>query len=141
MSEITKKSYEKTVSEVLSRFSVQDLVEQTEESLARGDELFYNAVAALQIINQGETSLIKWWKVQSGEKTYECRRFRNFVFCSCPGFFYNKTVCCKHISITAGVYCQHCRVLRARVGKLCSECDHVQNHFLKPAAVAVVSSR
>lgn len=125
------KTYEEVVAEVLGRYSVQDLVEQTNADLFVGDARFYKALNAVNVIAQGEEHLIKWWKVQSGEKTYEVRRFKNFVFCSCKDFFFRKK-CCKHIAITARVYCMNCFQLSATVGKYCFGCDQTINHFLKP---------
>ena len=126
---------EDVIAEILGRYSVADLREQTEADLVIGDELFYKAKTPIEVVDQGEVNLIRWWRIASGGNMYEVRRFKNFVWCSCKGFFFSKRMC-KHLALTAGVYCQHCRVLRARVGKLCSECDHVQNHFLKPGATS-----
>lgn len=121
---------EDVIAEVLGRYSMTDLREQTEADLAVGDELFYKSEKDISIIDQGETNMIRWWRIASNGNMYEVRRFENFVWCSCKGFFYSKRMC-KHLALTAGVYCQRCRVLRARVGKLCTDCDHIQNHFLK----------
>jgi hypothetical protein len=126
------KTHEDYVSEVLSRYSVQDLVEQTDADLYIGDERFYKAANTINVIAQGEESFIKWWKVQSGENVYEVRRFKNFVFCSCKDFFFRKKVC-KHVSITARVYCMNCFQLSATVGKYCFDCDQKINHFLRPS--------
>jgi len=131
---------EDVIAEVLGRYSMTDLREQTEADLVVGDTLFYKSATDISVIEQGETNMIRWWRIASGGNMYEVRRFENFVWCSCKGFFYSKRMC-KHLALTAGVYCERCRVLRARVGKLCTECDHIQNHFLKPAGNAVVSSQ
>lgn len=122
------------IAEVLSRFSVQDLYEQTDANLAKADERFYNSTTDLQVIDQGEApNFIRWWKVQSGEKEYEVRRFKNFVFCSCAGFFFSKK-CCKHVSVTANVYCARCHLLSAKVGKYCYDCDWIMNRFQRKEA-------
>lgn len=126
---------EDVIAEVLGRYSMTDLREQTEADLVVGDTLFYKSEKDISIIDRGETNMIRWWRIASGGNMYEVRRFENFVWCSCKGFFYSKRMC-KHLALTAGVYCQRCRVLRARVGKLCTDCDHIQNHFLKPATAA-----
>jgi len=131
---------EDVIAEILGRYSMTDLREQSEADLVVGDTLFYKSEKDISVIEQGETNMIRWWRIASGGNMYEVRRFENFVWCSCKGFFYSKRMC-KHLALTAGVYCEHCRVLRARVGKLCTECDHIQNHFLKPAARAVVGSQ
>jgi len=113
----------------LSRYSVQDLYEQTDADLLVGDEQFYKATGSLHVIGKGEVSLIRWWKIASGDKEYECRRFKNFVFCSCLGFFFKKKMC-KHLAITTNVYCSNCFQFSATVGKLCYDCDMKINHFL-----------
>lgn len=130
------KSYEQTVEETLSRYSVQDLHEQTDADLYVGDERFYKATTELNVIETGEANLIKFWKIQSGENVYEVRRFKNFVYCSCRGFHFSRKAC-KHISLSARVYCMNCFQLSAKVGKLCRGCDMNKNHFLKQSSSAV----
>lgn len=122
--------------EVLSRFSVFDLHRQTHADLDHGDELFYKAERPIEIIDSGITNLIRWWQVRSGENEYEVRRFENFVFCSCRSFFYTRRMC-KHLAFTTGVYCARCRVLSAKVGKLCYDCHTTVNQFLKPSPSAI----
>lgn len=130
-------TYERTadesINEVLGRWTVTDLIEQSNDDLRRGDELFYKSTAPIEVLETGETGLIKWWKIRSGGKPYEVRRFKNFCFCSCKGFFFRKQSC-KHISVTAGVYCARCFVLSAKVGKYCYDCDDIIHRFIKPAA-------
>ena len=122
---------EDVIAEVLGRYSVADLREQTNDDLDRADEMFYKSKAPIEIVELGETNLIRWWKIESGGKRYEVRRFKNFVFCSCPDFFFRKRAC-KHIAVTTGVYCERCRVLAAKVGKLCFDCDQIVHRFQKP---------
>jgi len=123
-------SPEDTIAEVLGRYSVTDLVEQTEADLAHGDELFYKAAGVIEIVSQGETNLVRWWRIASGRNQYEVRRFKNFVWCSCKAFFFSKKMC-KHLAFTTGVYCQRCREVSAKKGKYCYECDHIVNRFKK----------
>jgi len=123
---------EMQIAEILSRYSVADLREQTNDDLDRADELFYKS-APIQVTETGETNLVRWWRIASGEKKYEVRRFKNFVWCSCRDFFFRKRAC-KHVAVTAGVYCERCRLVSATVGKLCFDCDMTVNHFLRPKA-------
>lgn len=130
------KSYEETVSEVLSRLSVQDLVEQSDEALARADRNFYKAKGDMEITDQGAADHINWWQIQSGENTYIVRRFRNFAWCSCRGFFFSRGQCCKHIARTANVPCAECGLAGARFGKLCMDCDHKIHGFMRSRMAA-----
>jgi len=123
------RTHEQIVADVLSAFTVTDLIEQTDADLERGDALFYKAMGALTITEQGTSpNLIDWWRVKSGETVYECRRFKNFVWCSCKAFFFSRRMC-KHLALTVGVYCQNCRLLRAKHGKLCYDCHVTINRF------------
>lgn len=123
------RSYEDVTREIRSRYSVTDLTEQTDEDLARGDEMFYRSDGDLKIFENGAMGGILLWTVVSGEgKEYEVRRFKNFVWCSCRDFFFRKKMC-KHLALTVGVLCQKCHELRARVGKYCYECDQVTHPF------------
>lgn len=117
-----QRSVEDIIETVRGRYSVTDLIEQSDEDLARGDELFYAAKTQIGIVEQGETGMIRWWRVASGDNEYDVRRFKNFVWCSCKDFFFKKKMC-KHLAFTTGVYCQNCRVLAAKVDKLCHDCD------------------
>lgn len=127
------KNPQQIIDDILGRWSVTDLREQTDEDLLIGDERFYKATGTLQLLEEGKQGVIRWWKIASSGKEYECRRFERFVFCSCLSFFFSKKMC-KHLAITTRVYCARCFVLSAKVGKYCDDCDYVINHFLKPAA-------
>ena len=124
----TFETYRQNRDRVLGRCSVTDLVEQTSDDLARGDELFYASGKAIEIVGEGEANMIRWWRIRSDEAEYEVRRFKNFVWCSCKSFYFSRR-CCKHIAITTGVACERCHVLRARKGKLCYDCDQTVNKF------------
>ena len=124
------RSYEQVRDEIVRRYSVADLVEQTDEDLARADELFYKADKEMRIATEGKVNGISCWTVISGREIYSVRRFKNFVWCSCRGFFFSKKMC-KHLAMTAGVPCENCGESRARVGKLCYECDHAAHPFGK----------
>lgn len=113
---------------VKSRYSVSDLTEQNDEALNDGDRLFYASKAAPQIVGRGREGVIAWWHIRSGDKTYECRRFQNFVWCECRSFQFSKKMC-KHLAATAGVLCERCRTFQARKGKLCHDCDGVVNRY------------
>lgn len=126
------RSHEQIVADVLSRFSVTDLIEQTDADLSIGDERFYKAKAEMNVLAEGETGLIRWWKIQSGEHLYECRRFKQFCFCSCKSFFFSKRIC-KHLARTCRIYCAECFEVPARVGKLCHGCNDKRTAFLKPS--------
>ena len=131
MSERTfTQSPEDQIADVLSRYTVTDLVEQSNADLEHGDQLFYAAKGVIEIVAQGETNLIRWWRIASGRNQYEVRRFKNFVWCSCKSFFFSKKIC-KHLAFTAGVYCMRCREVSAKKGKYCYECDHIVNRFQK----------
>ncbi len=123
------KTYEETVAEVLGRYSVSDLVEQLDADLERADRLFYDSEVPVEVVDRGEVGPINFWKIKSGEKQYEVRRFKNFVWCSCKDFFFRKR-CCKHCAITASVFCSNCRQLRATKDKLCVPCYSDRSRFL-----------
>jgi hypothetical protein len=125
-------SPEEVINEILSRWTVTDLVEQTDADLRAADERFYKS-ESMKVVDQGQEGAIKWWKIESGGKTYEVRRFKNFCFCSCAGFFFNKRAC-KHISSTALVLCANCKEMSAKVGKYCYGCDANINRFSRAAA-------
>lgn len=122
-------SYEDVTAEILNRWTVTDLHEQSDDSLKRGDEMFYRASGDIHILDTGQVGLIKFWKVASNGTIYECRRFKNFAYCSCRDFFFRKQMC-RHLAMTAGVYCENCRQLPAKVGKLCYDCDVTAHQFL-----------
>lgn len=122
MSKPAFSTYDTVTAEILSRYSVTDLVQQTTAALSRGDDMFYHSDGDLEIIEKGETNHIGWWLIRSGEKCYEARRFKNFVWCSCRDFYFKRTMC-KHLAMTVAVYCIRCRSLGVSVGKLCYACD------------------
>ena len=124
------------VREVVGRYSVQDLIEQSDTDLDRADSLFYKSKSSIHVIGQGVEGLVRWWTVSSGDKSYEVRRFKNFAWCSCKDFFFRKKAC-KHVAVSTGVYCARCRVLSAKVGKLCYDCHTTVNQFLKPSPSAI----
>lgn len=122
---------EEVIAEIKSRWSIADLREQSEADLAHGDTLFHKAATPLVIVSQGtHHGVIRWWIIESSGNEYEVRRFKNFVWCSCKSFFFSKRMC-KHLAFTTGVYCERCRILAAKVGKLCYDCDGIVNHFSK----------
>lgn len=131
MTETFTKTPDERIAEILGRYSVTDLVEQTDDDLRKADEQFYKSDKSMQIIGQGRSGLIDWWKIQSGDEIYETRRFKNFCWCQCKAFFYRKKVC-RHLAMTAGVLCSHCGVSRAKVGKLCYDCQTRATMFMKP---------
>lgn len=136
-------TYEEHTTEVLSRFSVQDLVEQTDADLERADEMFYNSDPPLAIADRGKVGNIDWWEVKSGEHSYIVRRFKNFCWCSCRDWFYRRKAC-KHIATSTNVSCANCHELPARNGKYCPTCDLNINHFLrqtKPVEFTEIGSR
>ncbi len=124
---------EQVIAEILGRYSVTDLVEQTNADLDRADELFYKSTSPIQVLETGEVNMVRFWKIISGSKAYEVRRFQNFAWCSCSDFFFRKRAC-KHIAVSASVYCIQCRQLPAKYGKLCKGCHHQSTAFLKPTA-------
>ena len=128
---------QQSIDETLARWSVSDLREQTSADLTIGDERFYKATFEMHVIDQGRHGLIDWWQIESNGNEYECRRFKNFVFCSCKSFFFSKKMC-KHLAITTRVYCANCFQSAAKVGKYCHECSYHINRFKAPAASASV---
>lgn len=93
------KKPQELIAEVLSRYSALDLRELSDADLDRADALLAKRDERPEVLSKGETNLIKWWKIRSGDKEYEVRRFENFVFCSCLDFFFSKSAC-RHIFIT-----------------------------------------
>lgn len=125
------KTAQEQIDEILGRWLITDLREQTDDDLALGEEYFYKAEKSPVILEQGETNFIRWWKIESGGKEYGVRRFENFVFCSCPAFFFKKRMC-KHAVITTRFFCKRCHVLQAPFGGLCYDCEMETAHFLSP---------
>ena len=134
-----RRNFDGGTAEILSRYSVQDLLAQTDADLTVGDERFYKSTADFRITEQGATNYIQWWKIESGDNEYECRRFKNFVYCSCKSFFFSKKLC-KHLALTTRVYCAKCFLLSAKVGKHCYDCDMKINHFLPQSRPATFVS-
>lgn len=124
----TFESHDDSKSRILAAWSVSDLVEQHDSDLERGDEMFHRSQGNLEILGQGRKNLIDWWVIRSGANTYQCRRFKNFAYCSCKDFHYRHKVC-RHLALTTGVKCERCGVSRARVGKYCWDCDGIVNRF------------
>ncbi len=116
------------INEIRGRWSVADLRGMSDADLDAADERFYAAKTEMEIVDQGRNGVIDWWQIWSDGNRYDCRRFKNFVWCSCLGFFYTKRMC-KHLALTTGVKCERCGELRARKGKLCYDCDQVVNKF------------
>ena len=134
MSEIAfEKRPDDVIAEVLSRYTVMDLIEQTDTDLDAGEDKLYKAEQFARIIDQGETNLIRWWKIDSGGKVYEARRFENFCFCSCKDFFFTKKVC-KHLTLTTRFFCNRCHKREAQFGRQCGACDQDTAPYLKPAS-------
>lgn len=123
--------YEKTTKEILNRMSVSDLIEQSDASLERADQLFYDSAAAIEITDKGEIGLIRFWKIKSDEREYEVRRFHRFCYCSCRAFFYSHRAC-KHISVTTGVFCTVCKASAVHKEKLCVGCYGNKYRFGRP---------
>jgi len=124
------KTPEQMIAEIRSRYSVQDLREQSAADMDRAADMFYRSDAAMSITASGITNQIRWWRITSDGNEYEARRFKNWVWCSCRDFYFKGRMC-KHLAFTAGVYCERCRQFAARIGKLCYDCDQTVNHFLK----------
>ena len=126
-----------TIAEILSRYSILDLREQTDKNLADGDGKFAKTDKPIKILDKGEKNFIKWWKIVSGGNEYEVRRFENFVFCSCLDFFFGKSVC-KHIIVTLPIKCPKCR--RKEVpyaGAQCIDCHFYKAPRRKPKPARV----
>ena len=126
---------DEAVAEILGRWSVTDLREQTDADLAKATEKFYNSTNPVTIVRQGKQGIIQWWHVVSGGNAYECRRYKNFAFCSCRNFFFTRKMC-KHLAATTRVDCANCHDLPAKIGKYCRACDQIINHFQKYAPTA-----
>lgn len=121
---------EEIIADVLSRYSVIDLREQSNEDLDAGEDKLYKATEPIKIVGQGEVNFIRFWKIESGGKNYEVRRFENFVFCSCLDFFFSKT-CCKHITVTTRFYCSRCYRNQVTFGELCGACQIATAPYIK----------
>lgn len=131
----TKKTFElgtpdEMITEVLGRFTVLDLREMSDDDLDRGEDRLCKAGNLITIREQGETNMIRWWKIESDGKQYEVRRFENFCFCSCYDFFFKRTVC-KHVVLTTRFFCKRCKKREVRFGQLCDNCKMDKAPYLK----------
>lgn len=115
------RSPDEMIAEVVARFSVLDLREMTDKNLYRGERLLGKTKKPIEVLEQGEENLIRWWKIRSDGNEYHVKRFENFVFCSCYDFFFTKN-CCRHITITVKFYCKRCRKREGGFGQLCDNC-------------------
>lgn len=114
-------THEQIVQSVLSRWSMQDLIEQSSEAIEAALTKYTGDANKSVVLERGTKNFIRWWKVGSGDKVYECRRFQNWVWCSCADFFYRKRVC-RHLASSLH-RCWDCFVLSATGGKLCKSCE------------------
>lgn len=138
-----ERSYAEITAEVLSRFSVMDLTEMDDLDVHIGDKKLSKAelAKAITIKESGTIDIFKYWVMESDGKEYQVRRFENFVYCSCPDFFYSrrkkgevkKATMCKHLTATLKRPCSHCYVREAESGfKMCRNCQIATAPFLKP---------
>lgn len=140
-----ERSYAEVTAEVLSRFSVMDLTEMDDSDISIGDKKLNKAeqLKSISIKESGTdaANLINFWVIESDGKEYHVRRFENFVWCSCPDFFYSrrkvgesaKATMCKHLTATLKRPCIHCYVREAESGfKMCRNCQIATAPFLKP---------
>lgn len=118
--EYTGKTYEESTANVLGRWSVQDLKEQPQEAMEAAMKRDLSG-DNLVVLERGTTNFINFWKIGKGEKVYHCRRFQNFVWCSCSDFFYRKRIC-RHLAASLQ-HCWQCILLSANGGKLCNACE------------------
>ncbi len=88
------------IAEILSRWTVTDLREMSDDDLDRGLEQIGDSFRGLQVLRSGVVNLIRFWNIESSSgNQYQVRRFENFVWCSCLDHFFKKTVC-RHIAFT-----------------------------------------
>jgi hypothetical protein len=96
----TERTPEEIIAEVLGRWSVTDLREMSDKDLDRGLEQIGGDYRGLKVLRIGRSNVISFWDVESDSgQTYQVRRFKNFVWCSCLDHFFSKTVC-RHIAYT-----------------------------------------
>lgn len=93
------KTPDEQIAEVLNRWTVTDLREQSDMNLDRGFGQYDKTLAEIKILKQGTVNLIRFWDISSNGKVYQVRRFENFVWCSCKDFFFKK-MACKHCFVT-----------------------------------------
>lgn len=124
---------QEVIAEVLGRYSVRDLTEQSASDLDAGEDRLYKAAAPITVKETGEENMIRFWKIESSGKEYEVRRFENFVFCSCLDFFFNKRMC-KHLTITVRFFCDRCRKKLVDFGTICEGCQQDTAPYMKPSS-------
>jgi hypothetical protein len=137
------KSLEQINAEILSRFSVLDLIEMNDQDIQKGEFKLSKIEKPPQTVESGTNDYVRWWTVESNGATYHVRRFENFVWCSCPDFFYARTgdensrkaTLCKHLAITLRFYCKRCRKREVEYGRLCQQCDMDTSPLLKTEVV------
>lgn len=130
---------------ILSRYSVFDLREQSEDDLDAGIQKLLKT-DDLSILSKGVSdNCISWWKIRSGNKIYEVRRFFNFCFCSCADFFFSqkdekKISVCKHLSLTTAPLCIHCKKRPSgKHGEKCQICEIRTAPYLKQSSMKPVT--
>lgn len=125
-----EKTPDELIAEILSRYSVLDLREQTDADLNIGENKLFKAKTPISIKEAGEINLIRFWKIDSNGNEYEVRRFENFVWCSCRDFFFSKTMC-KHCMVTVRFYCPRCFRREVQFGNICQPCKQDTAPYLK----------
>jgi hypothetical protein len=127
----------KSTEQILSRFSIFDLREVPDEDLIAADIRNAESLKDIRVLEKGRNGVFnatQWFKVQSGEKVYEVRRFERFCFCSCNA---NKT--CVHIAETFEPFCTGCRKRKVRKrGTVCAGCEIDRAPYLKPTTMKPV---
>lgn len=97
---LTERTPEEIIADVLGRWTVTDLREMSDDDLDRGLEQIGDTWRGLKTVRIGRQNVISFWDVESESgNTYQVRRFKNFVWCSCLDHFFSKTVC-RHIAFT-----------------------------------------
>lgn len=119
------------IAKIVARFSVLDLREISDADLARGEDLLEKVKKPIEILEQGEEHLIRWWRIMSNGNEYHVKRFENFCFCSCYSHFFSKK-CCRHICVTTKFYCKRCQKREVQFGKMCVPCQQETSPYLKP---------
>lgn len=137
------KTFEEQTAENVNRFSALDLTEMTDRDISTGERKLQRAETPVEVKATGENNLIRWWRVESGGKIYHVRRLENFVYCSCPDFFYSRTedaagntkaTLCKHLAVTLKHYCRRCEKRDVEFGSLCEQCRADTAPYLKSQA-------
>lgn len=95
---------EEIIADVISRWTVTDLREMSDEDLDRGMKQIGDSFKGLKTFRIGRRNVISYWDIESDSgNTYQVRRFKNFVWCSCRDHFFSKTVC-RHIAFTTKTF-------------------------------------